>query len=536
MSNLKKKLPKIISIVALGALFAAWAGTYIAKSSILMPDGKRYFCMFDDAMISMRYAWNLVHGNGFVWNPGEYVEGITNFLWAIYMALFAAIFDKSTAVLGVQISGLLLMLAVAYFAMRVGEHLLEKSSLKKSSFLSVVIFGAALTYFPLNFWTLMGMETGFLAVILTASLWLVLRLGSQTRFSPALAILLGAAFLTRPDSALPASLIMLYRLSSVINKKGWLKAFALECAVIAAFVVFISAFRFFYYGSIVPNTYMLKVEGYPLGLRIENGLLFLDEFWITVVPTIAVCAFGLILDFRRDRALVFALFLCAVAYVIYVGGDSWGHWRLTAPYVPGLYALAIVEIAELIDRRAKDGALARLAQKRWFPPLHVLEAVLVVCIIVPILWYANRGYEKQVTLEDNPLYVRPSERNLKIALALRKLTTPEASAGVTWAGLIPYYSGRIGVDLLGKSDKYIASLEPDLEGVHVGNLKFLPGHCKYNLDYSIKKLKPTYVFTSGWGQQNVKSYINKHYTVVQYRGATLTLLKDSPYVKWDKLK
>ncbi len=32
-------------------------------------------------MILMRYAYNLAHGNGLVWNPGERVEGITNPLW-----------------------------------------------------------------------------------------------------------------------------------------------------------------------------------------------------------------------------------------------------------------------------------------------------------------------------------------------------------------------------------------------------------------------------------------------------------------------
>jgi hypothetical protein len=27
-------------------------------------------------MISMRYAWNVSHGSGLVWNPGERVEGM----------------------------------------------------------------------------------------------------------------------------------------------------------------------------------------------------------------------------------------------------------------------------------------------------------------------------------------------------------------------------------------------------------------------------------------------------------------------------
>src|SRR3954468_9274361 len=41
----------------------------------------------DDAFISFRYADNLARGNGLVWNLGEYVEGYTNFLWTILIAV-----------------------------------------------------------------------------------------------------------------------------------------------------------------------------------------------------------------------------------------------------------------------------------------------------------------------------------------------------------------------------------------------------------------------------------------------------------------
>lgn len=50
-------------------------------------EGTTYYVLFDDAMISMRYAYNLAHGNGLVWNVGERVEGITNPLWTGIMAI-----------------------------------------------------------------------------------------------------------------------------------------------------------------------------------------------------------------------------------------------------------------------------------------------------------------------------------------------------------------------------------------------------------------------------------------------------------------
>ncbi|MFQ5945318.1 MAG: hypothetical protein ACE5NC_03625, partial [Anaerolineae bacterium] len=40
----------------------------------------------DDAYISFRYARNWVEGEGLVFNPGERVEGYTNFLWTVALA------------------------------------------------------------------------------------------------------------------------------------------------------------------------------------------------------------------------------------------------------------------------------------------------------------------------------------------------------------------------------------------------------------------------------------------------------------------
>jgi hypothetical protein len=57
-------------VVFLALAVALWSGYFIFRSSFLVSD-RRYFSLFDDAMISMRYAWNLSHGNGLVWNPGS---------------------------------------------------------------------------------------------------------------------------------------------------------------------------------------------------------------------------------------------------------------------------------------------------------------------------------------------------------------------------------------------------------------------------------------------------------------------------------
>ena len=44
------------AVLCLGASFVVWASMFIYNSSFLGIDGRRYFCLIDDAMISMRYA------------------------------------------------------------------------------------------------------------------------------------------------------------------------------------------------------------------------------------------------------------------------------------------------------------------------------------------------------------------------------------------------------------------------------------------------------------------------------------------------
>ena len=102
------------------------------------------FVAYSDAMISMRYAWNLSHGYGLVWNVAERVEGITNLLMTLYMSVWTFALDKHLAVLAVQISGVAFLLAAGYGTMRTGEAVLEKSGLKGGPVLSVLFFSSAI--------------------------------------------------------------------------------------------------------------------------------------------------------------------------------------------------------------------------------------------------------------------------------------------------------------------------------------------------------------------------------------------------------
>src|SRR5215203_1855927 len=75
-----------LSIAGMAALLALWLPVVFMRQSENI-GGVRYWWLVDDAMISMRYARNLAEGSGPVWNVGERVEGYTNLLWTLFMAL-----------------------------------------------------------------------------------------------------------------------------------------------------------------------------------------------------------------------------------------------------------------------------------------------------------------------------------------------------------------------------------------------------------------------------------------------------------------
>ena len=86
-----------------------------------------YFCALgtdavDDAYISFRYAQNAIRGYGLVFNPGERVEGFTNFLWtAMTIPLEGAHVDvgRASMLIG-ALFGLATLWLVVRFAKSVG--------------------------------------------------------------------------------------------------------------------------------------------------------------------------------------------------------------------------------------------------------------------------------------------------------------------------------------------------------------------------------------------------------------------------------
>src|SRR5215212_4604355 len=399
-------------ILGIGACFVAWASLFIYNSSFVGIDGRRYFCLIDDAMISMRYAWNFSHGSGLVWNPGEYVEGYTNLLMTLLMSLPALVFDKVNAVLTIQILGIVFVLANAYLVKSIAKHLLTTTTTTTASsrleeryhrLFVILAFVCALSYYPLVYWSLLGMETGLVAVLLSLSVLCALRYAKEHRPAQGImvSISLGLAFLTRPDTLVLAVPIFAYALLTGrrSGSKPGLYFLVLMVGVYAGFVVGQELFRWGYYGEWLPNTYTLKVSGIALTSRVENGLIFVSYFLKEVWVLLVVVLVGLAFSFRAEKLLVASPLVVLVCYQVWTGGDVSINWRILSVGIPLMLVLGVHEILMFVHYLSGRAALRRyLLRGPTFLRRHV-RGVLTCLLMLGVLLCVNLRFLPEIAMQ-----------------------------------------------------------------------------------------------------------------------------------------
>lgn len=532
------QLPRRIYIL-LGILFSLWSLGFIARTSFVAIDGNRYFSLFEDAMISMRYAWNLSHGQGLVWNPGERIEGYTNLLMTLLMSIFTALFPKAQAVLGVQLLSIPITLVNAILASRIASLLASADgmSIENRNLIGMLAFICTLCCYPLAYWTLMGMETGLLTTFLLLALFSAIRY----KFQPDLptfylvSLALSLAYLTRPDSLLLALVIFAYT-TWTAHKRTSLRELApmiiTQLLIILFFVCGQLAFRYVYYGELVPNTYTLKISGISIQDRVINGLHFIYPFLYTVAIPIYIALSGLATKISAEKILLLLSFIIMVSYQVFIGGDPWDYWRIVAPTLPLLLILFITATLRQTSQEQRH-KIEPTPNASWLHifvrPYPVIAAKILFVMIV-----LNGLFLPEILLIRKPYSTDSYERVINTAIALDHVLDDQATVGVFWAGIIPYFSGRYSVDFLGKADAYIARVQPDLSGATGwGRMIYAPGHNKYDLDFSIIEKRPTYIQMARWGKQNVETWVRENYVTVEYNDVRLLLDKTSRHVNWE---
>ena len=292
----------------------------------------------DDAFISFRYARHLANGEGLTWNPGERVEGYTNFLWVVLIA--------GTMRVGLQPEAVALMLGIGAGVLVLGGLVVFTARLSNPSGLLVLAPTAALASSrTFTAWCTGGLETMLFTLLVCSGAWVAIEERRRgTRIRLASAVLLGAAALTRPEGLLFGGVCGAWILGNLVWDRRSVGPFLLWVAVFGAITGSHLLWRHEYYGAWVPNTFTAKVPEPWWGHGIKYLWLFTRAYGVPLFAPVAAVA--LLKHPDRDRALIAATILIYTTYVVAVGGDRF-EFRFWIPVLPFWYWLVIDSVQRL---------------------------------------------------------------------------------------------------------------------------------------------------------------------------------------------
>lgn len=423
----------------------------------------------DDAYISFQYAKNWASGQGLVFNPGERVEGFSNFLWVALLTPLWPLsgFHPDTFAFGAFLLALALAIAALLLVARVAHREFESLAPFVFALLLVAFDDAFVTY------AVFSLEVHLVIVCTLAALSASLNRSRNSR------LLLGACFallaMTRLDGALLAIsffTVEALRLVRIPAERRGVEFMGLAHVALAFALPFgvYFALRYWYFGHPLPNTFYLKVgdsfAALPRGL--EYAKSFLVERWY--VPLLALLG---VLAWNKQRWVpwVFLHVLLHVAYVIYVGGDFYSGQRFLLVLTPELALLTAAGVAACLSRWPQG-----LASQLWLP------AAVGACLFVR---WGTLG-EGPATLEIR-VWGDVVDNNVRYMRWMKGVARPSASLVLGDIGGAGFFADLKVLDVYGVVDAEVAHRK--VEGFGTGKA----GHEKKATLADFLPRKPTYI-------------------------------------------
>lgn len=399
----------------------------------------------DDAFISFRYAHHLATGKGLVWNPGEKIEGYTNFLWTLLMSLPVHL-GKDPVGFSLAL-GILSFFLSLLFTYKLASLVFDSRNL---GLLTTLLLGTNYTF---SAYATGGLETQFQAFLFTAAAYLLLLSISENLWSHArlllLSLVLAAAMLARPDSAILVAVAIpvakLYLWRENVPRAQKLKKLSL---LSLPFTVIIGAWvlwKLSYYGDLLPNSYYAKVSSRTsLGLGARYLGLFLLSYWLVPFPFLAFLKLRVASKKPNPAILVpFVLLVMWFVYVIRVGGDFM-EFRLIVPVMPLVFILVTWVVFRCVPYRVVQAALVAL----------VLAGTISHGLTFDSFPY-RRGIESIPMLEGHLTDAHQNWDGIGRVLGA-VFEGSDVTIATTASGAIPYYSRLRTIDQFGVSDAWIA--------------------------------------------------------------------------------
>ncbi|MGD8453539.1 MAG: hypothetical protein PVJ57_17130 [Phycisphaerae bacterium] len=436
-----------------------YALLFIWRSSVVVTR-QRYFCLFDDALISMRYARHLAEGHGLVWKIGEHVEGFSNLAWTLVMALLhlPGLGPSHTCLL-TQLLGIPMLWCCVWATYRLCNAF---RLLPRPALIAIVL---CVTYYNLLYFSLMGMETAALCFVVTMALASAVWALRERRGRLAPYVWFMWAVLLHADAVLLTCWTASWMLLRV-RQQRWRPVVGL--ALVSVTLGLQAWWRRVYYGDWMPNTYYLKMTGWPLADRLLAGVDNSAISLLTMAVPLGLSLWALLGRRRRIAAFLIGAFCLSFAFQVYVGGDAWPLNRFLIPTTPALFVAAAAGIRGIVRDMLPRRHGGRL-------PLGVLAAVCLLAI--------NGIHWDHIVLLAQPQMVGDNAMNVRLWKAIERVADDDACIGVGYAGLLPYFSDRNCVDLLGKCERHVARTTARADS-------YLPGHNKRDTPYILATYRP----------------------------------------------
>lgn len=416
----------------------------------------------DDAFISFRYAEHLVNGFGLVWNPGERVEGYTNFLWTLLVSIPIALgYDPGPFSYGLGLTCFAISLYLSY--------LLSSAVLgsKDRGLLTILLLGTNYTF---SAYATGGLETQMQACLFVACTWTAVNAICSGRWGAGrmmlLSLLLSLSLLTRPDSAiitaviLPVVLFFILREPMAAGRKTILAAALIGPLVVVTGIWLL--WKWGYYGDILPNTYHAKVSSAAsAGRGVYYIGLFMVSYLLLPFPVLAVISLVKSRwSFSPAAVILLSLVVLWMLYTVLVGGDFM-EFRFMVPILPFLVMGVVWVIVRTFTRTIVRVALTAL----------VLAGSLHHYVTFKDPTGARyRGIEPVKQLSESVVDNVKGWASIGKVLNKSFQSAGDVTIATTAAGAIPYYSRLRTVDMLGLNDRWVAR-----NGEVVGSV---PGHMR----------------------------------------------------------
>ena len=354
----------------------------------------------DDAFITFRYARNIVHGVGFIYNAGERVLGTTTPLYTLWMATLALISGSENFPLFALVTNALADAASTYLLYHLGRRLSNSSLVGWAIALLWAVSPMSVTF------AIGGMETSVFILLMLATF------AAHMERRPYLtAVLAALSLLTRPDAGLIVVLIFiqlswqalrsprssLHAPRSTLCVVGlWILVFAL---VIAPWAIFATA----YFGNPLSQSMFAKSIAYRL--EPEEGLVRLLQHFsvpffesdvfdlgglIRLVVYLALYLIAALAAFRREpRSLPFFAYPLLYAAAFAIANPLIFRWYLAPPtpaYMLGILLGASHILARLVSVRNPRSATPALRAGASVRNLIFGTVVAIYMVLSLVAW------------------------------------------------------------------------------------------------------------------------------------------------------